>query len=192
MDSETLENELAGHERPNPAFLEDPPKQLLIDGKWVEAASGATLETIDPTTEEVLTTFAAGDKADVDAAVVGARRALGQPSWSGMNPHERTRLLLRIADLIEAHADEFIMIEALDSGTPTSVAGYMSRSPSTPSATTLAGRPSCTAKRPRPIPAASATRVASRSASVARSRLGTRRSTWRPGSSRRCSPSATS
>jgi acyl-CoA reductase-like NAD-dependent aldehyde dehydrogenase len=125
MDSATLGKELAGHERPKPAFLERPPKQLLIDGKWVPAASGATLETIDPTTEEVLTTFAAGDKADVDAAVVAARRALEQPSWSGMNPHERTRLLLRIADLIEAHADEFIMIEALDSGTPTSVAGYM-------------------------------------------------------------------
>jgi hypothetical protein len=47
MDSATLGKELAGHERPKPTFLEGPPKQLLIDGKWVPAASGATLQTID-------------------------------------------------------------------------------------------------------------------------------------------------
>ncbi len=111
--------------RPRPAFLEGPPKRLLIDGAWVPALSGETLETIDPTTEQVLTTFAAGDAADVDRAVAAARRAFENPVWSGMGPHERGRLLLRIADLLEARADEFALLEALDSGSPLGVGAYM-------------------------------------------------------------------
>src|SRR5271169_6538670 len=83
------------------------PKQLLIGGKWIAAKSGKTFETINPSNEEVLCLVAEGDKADVDAAVVAARRAFETGKWPAMGPHQRARYLFKIADLVEAHADEF-------------------------------------------------------------------------------------
>ncbi|GAA4340796.1 aldehyde dehydrogenase family protein [Variovorax defluvii] len=95
-------------------------KQLLIGGQWVAAASGKTFETINPATEEVLTQVAEADTQDVDAAVAAARRAFEGPSWSGISPHERGRYLTKIADAIEAHAEELAAIESLDIGAPLS------------------------------------------------------------------------
>ena len=90
---------------------------MLIGGKWVDAISGKTFETINPATEEKLTTVAQADSADVDAAAVAARRAFENPAWSAISPHARTRLLLRIADAVEQHADELAVLETLDGGT---------------------------------------------------------------------------
>ena len=103
----------------NPAaleFLKSGPKKLLIGGKWVAAKSGKTFETLNPANEEVLAIVAEGDKADVDEAVKHARKALENGKWAMMGPHQRTRCLLKIADLIEQHADELAELETLDNG----------------------------------------------------------------------------
>jgi acyl-CoA reductase-like NAD-dependent aldehyde dehydrogenase len=99
-------------------WLSGRPKRLLIGGEWVHAVSGKTFKTIDPSTEQVLTEVAEADHADVDAAVKAARRAFEAPSWSGISPHARTRYLLKIADLIEQHAEELAVLETLDRGAP--------------------------------------------------------------------------
>src|SRR5438552_53574 len=99
-------------------FVGAPVRKMLIDGKWVEAASGKTFETINPASGQVLARVAEGDKEDVDRAVRAARRAFDDGKWARMNPTERQRLLLRIADLIEANGDELAQLEALDNGKP--------------------------------------------------------------------------
>nr|WP_254599175.1 MULTISPECIES: aldehyde dehydrogenase family protein [Burkholderia] len=95
---------------------------MLIGGKWVNAVSGKTFDTINPATEEVLATVAEADSADIDAAVVAARRAFEAPSWAGISPHARTRYLLKIADAVEQHAEELAILETLDNGMPLSSA----------------------------------------------------------------------
>jgi len=104
------------------SFLAGGAKQLLIDGKLLPARSGHTFEVINPATEEKIAAAASGDAADVDAAVKAARRALEQKSWRGMTPHERTRLLLNIADTVEKHLEELAQLETLNNGCPISFA----------------------------------------------------------------------
>jgi len=99
------------------AFLRAP-KQLLIGGKWVPAKSGKTFETINPSNEEVLALIAEGDKADVDAAVKAARKAFEEGAWPNLGPHQRARLMFKIAELIDEHADELAELETLDNGKP--------------------------------------------------------------------------
>jgi len=99
------------------SFLNGAPKRLLIDGQWVEARSGKTFDTIDPTTGEVLARVAEADAADVDRAVQAARAAF-ERGWGESKPQMRSRLLNRIADLIESHADELAQLETLDNGKP--------------------------------------------------------------------------
>jgi acyl-CoA reductase-like NAD-dependent aldehyde dehydrogenase len=101
------------------------PKQLLIGGKWVAAKSGKTFETINPANEEVLALAAEGDKADVDEAVTVARKAYEAGKWSKIGPHQRARYLLKIADLIEQHADELATLETLNNGMAISLARGM-------------------------------------------------------------------
>lgn len=98
------------------SFLSSP-KQLLIGGEWVDAQDGRTFATVNPATEEELVHVAQGSAADVDRAVTAARKAFEAPSpWSRMTPRERSHLLWRIGDLIDAHADELAQLEALDNG----------------------------------------------------------------------------
>jgi len=99
-------------------FVGTPVRKMLIDGKWVEAASGKTFETLNPATGQVLARVAEGDKEDIDRAVRAARRTFDDGRWARMNPGERQRLLLRIADLIEQHGDELAQLETLDNGKP--------------------------------------------------------------------------
>ena len=98
------------------------PRQLLIDGKWVNAASGKTFPVYDPSTGEVMVQVAEADAADVDKAVKAARKAFDEGPWPRMSPSERGRLLWKRSDLIEKHADEFATLEALDNGKPLTVA----------------------------------------------------------------------
>ncbi len=95
---------------------------LLIDGEWREAQSGKRFDVFDPATGAVTARVAEADRADVDLAVRAARPALERGPWSRMKPAERTALLLKLADLMEAHAQEFAEIEAIDNGKPVSVA----------------------------------------------------------------------
>src|ERR1700676_1361298 len=101
------------------------PKLLLIGGKWVPAKSGKTFETINPSNEEILALVAEGDKADVDEAVKAARKAYEEGKWSKIGPHQRTRYLLKIADLIEQHDDELATLETLNNGMAISLARGM-------------------------------------------------------------------
>ncbi|MDF7774782.1 aldehyde dehydrogenase family protein [Sphingomonas sp. AOB5] len=110
---------------PADAFIASGAKKLLIGGQWVPAQSGKTFETINPANGEVIGHAAAGDAADVDAAVAAARKAFENPAWSGMNPHGRSRLLLKIAAAIEANAEELAQIESRDNGSPLSIARMM-------------------------------------------------------------------
>jgi len=99
-------------------------KELLIGGKWVPAKSGKTFETVNPANEEVLALAAEGDKADVDEAVKAARKAL-DGKWSTISPHQRSGYLLKIADLIEKHAEELGTLESLNNGMAISLAKGM-------------------------------------------------------------------
>ncbi len=98
-------------------FLDGKPKRMLIDGKWVEAASGQTFETINPSTGEVLARIAEGDSEDIDRAVAAARRAFNGP-WSKFKPAQRQNLLLKLADLVDQHFDELAALDTLDMGGP--------------------------------------------------------------------------
>ncbi|HAJ37403.1 MAG TPA: betaine-aldehyde dehydrogenase [Chloroflexi bacterium] len=100
-------------------FLQREPR-LLIDGDWQPARTGATFPTLNPATGKPLCHVAAGDAADVDAAVRAAQRAL--PAWAALMPAQRERLLHRFADLMEAHKDELAQLETLDNGKPFRVA----------------------------------------------------------------------
>ena len=91
-------------------------QKLYIDGKWVAAASGKTFDTIDPATEKVICQVAEGDAEDVDRAAKAATKAFYDSAWSRMIPAVREALLLKWADLVEAHADELAELESLDNG----------------------------------------------------------------------------
>ncbi len=102
------------------AFLGQP-RKLLINGKWLDAEGGQTFASLDPSTGEPLVQVAEGAKADIDAAVRAARQAFTGP-WSRMLGPERARLLWKLADLIERHADELSQLEALDNGKAVKIA----------------------------------------------------------------------
>jgi aldehyde dehydrogenase (NAD+) len=94
-------------------------KQMLIDGKWVDAASGKRFESHNPATGELLATVAEGDAEDINRAVAAARRAFEGP-WSKAKPYERQMLLLKLADLVEQHFDELSALDTVDMGAPLS------------------------------------------------------------------------
>lgn len=90
--------------------------QLFIDGRFVDAESGETLASLNPHDNQPIADVALAGKADVDKAVAAATRAF--PAWSRMAAADRGRILLRLADLIEAHAEELAQLESLDTGHP--------------------------------------------------------------------------
>jgi aldehyde dehydrogenase (NAD+) len=99
------------------AYLEGRPKQLLIGGEWVDAASGKTFETFNPSTGVVLAELAEGDAADADRAVAAARQAFDGP-WRTITPAERQLVMLRVADAVEANVTELRVLQSLDMGLP--------------------------------------------------------------------------
>jgi acyl-CoA reductase-like NAD-dependent aldehyde dehydrogenase len=90
--------------------------QLFIDGQFVNALSGETLATLNPHDNTVITEVSMAGREDVDRAVDAAERAF--PRWSRMSGAERGRILLKLADLIEANAEELARLESLDTGHP--------------------------------------------------------------------------
>jgi phenylacetaldehyde dehydrogenase len=98
------------------------PRQLFIDGRWVDAASGETFETPNPATGEPLATIASGGPEDIDRAVRVARRAFEDGPWTRLTSSERGRIIWRIGDLILEHLDELAQLETLDNGKPLGVA----------------------------------------------------------------------
>jgi len=97
--------------------------KLLINNEWVDSVSGKTFPTIDPATEKVIAHVAEGDKADVDKAVKAARTAFA--IWKKVAASQRGRLINKLADLIEQHADELAILETLDNGKPQTEARHI-------------------------------------------------------------------
>jgi len=98
------------------------PRPIFINNQWVPAASGKTFPTYNPATGEVLAQVAEGDKEDINRAVKAARRAFENPAWADMPASQRGRLIWKLADLMEAHAEEFAQLESLDNGKPLAIA----------------------------------------------------------------------
>jgi aldehyde dehydrogenase (NAD+) len=96
--------------------------KLLINNRWVEAASGKTFPTINPATGEEICRVAEADTEDVNRAVRAARDAFEKGPWRRMSASERGRLLNKLADLIEQNIDELARLESLDNGKPYRVA----------------------------------------------------------------------
>jgi phenylacetaldehyde dehydrogenase len=96
--------------------------RMLIDGRFVHAASGKTFPVYNPATGDILTHVPEAEAEDVDRAVLAARRAFDEGPWPRISPSERGRILWRIADLIERNLEEFAELESLDNGKPYSIA----------------------------------------------------------------------
>jgi aldehyde dehydrogenase (NAD+) len=96
--------------------------KLLIDNQWVPSLSGKTFATINPATGQELAQIAEAEAADVDRAVRSARNAFERGPWRRTSATERGRLLNKLADLLEKHADEMALLESLDNGMPLSIA----------------------------------------------------------------------
>uniref|UniRef100_A0A1J3FQH6 aldehyde dehydrogenase (NAD(+)) n=1 Tax=Noccaea caerulescens TaxID=107243 RepID=A0A1J3FQH6_NOCCA len=92
--------------------------QLLIDGNLVDSASGKTFPTLDPRTGEVIAHVAEGDAEDINRAVKAARKAFDEGPWPKMTAYERSRIMLRFADLVEKHSEELASLESWDNGKP--------------------------------------------------------------------------
>jgi phenylacetaldehyde dehydrogenase len=97
-------------------------RKMLINGDWVDSASGQNLDVYNPATEEVIAHVPAGNHEDIDRAVKAARRAFEARAWMGMTPSERGRIIWKIGDLILDNLEELAQLESLDNGKPISVA----------------------------------------------------------------------
>ncbi|RSN20742.1 5-carboxymethyl-2-hydroxymuconate semialdehyde dehydrogenase [Amycolatopsis sp. WAC 01416] len=93
-----------------------------IGGELADSADGAVFDVLDPVTNEVYVQAAAGKKADIDRAVAAARKAFTEGPWPKLLPRERSRVLNRIADLVESRDKRLAALESFDSGLPISQA----------------------------------------------------------------------
>lgn len=91
--------------------------QHFIGGEWKHSASGETFDSINPATGEVIAQVAAGDVADIDAAVRSAREA-SRGEWGHLDPSDRSRLLNKLADIVETNAESLAQLDSLDAGKP--------------------------------------------------------------------------
>ena len=94
--------------------------QAFIDGRYVDAASGATFDCINPATGKLLARVAAGDTEDINRAVISARSAFRQGGGGQLAPAKRKKVLLRLAESIREHGEELALLETLDMGKPIS------------------------------------------------------------------------
>ncbi len=92
--------------------------QLLIGGRFVDAASGKTFDDLNPATGELLAQVAEADREDVNRAVDAARTAFEEGPWARMSAGERGKILTRIADLLEREAAAIARLESQDNGRP--------------------------------------------------------------------------
>lgn len=108
---------MADYETHTPAEL---PEQIrhYIDGEFVDSADGSTFEVISPVTNETYIQASAGSKADIDRAVAAAQRTFDAGTWSQALPRERSRVLHKIADVVETRGDRLAELESFDTGLP--------------------------------------------------------------------------
>jgi acyl-CoA reductase-like NAD-dependent aldehyde dehydrogenase len=92
--------------------------RLFIDNTWVDPVDGSCFDTLNPATGEVIASVAQGGSADVDRAVKAARHALESPPYSTMDAADHGLLLLTLADLVEAYAQDLAVLERRRTATP--------------------------------------------------------------------------
>src|SRR5688572_1223750 len=88
----------------------------FVGGEWVDAVEGGTAEILNPATGETIAEVPQGTQADVDRAVEAAKQAL--PEWLETTPQERSEMLLKLADALEANAEELARLESENVGKP--------------------------------------------------------------------------
>ncbi|MDQ0177479.1 aldehyde dehydrogenase family protein [Bacillus chungangensis] len=94
------------------------PKLLYINGEFVESLSGKTFDTPNPATGETLAKVYEAGAADIDLAVRAARKAFDEGKWSKISAAQRSRLIYKLADLMEEHSEALAQLETLDNGKP--------------------------------------------------------------------------
>ncbi len=100
-------------------------KKMLINGEWVESASGKTFPVYNPATGGEIARVAEGDKEDIDRAVKAARAAFEDGPWRTMSPMERSRIIWKIGELMYKHSDELSELESVDNGKSKQVASIV-------------------------------------------------------------------
>ena len=105
------------------------PNLLYIDGQWSDASSGSAIEMVSPSDEEIHSRVAEASSADVDRAVVAARRAFDEGPWPRLTPAERAAVLRRFAAGLRARSDEFAAAWSLQTGVPTTIARHALTNP---------------------------------------------------------------
>ncbi|KAI9746563.1 MAG: hypothetical protein M1818_000276 [Claussenomyces sp. TS43310] len=98
------------------------PIGLFINNEWVKSSNGQKLTSINPSDESEIVSVYAATADDVDTAVKAARTAFKDPSWRDMSPTDRGNLMIKLSDLVAAHAETLATIETWDNGKPYSVA----------------------------------------------------------------------
>ncbi|MEZ5743322.1 MAG: aldehyde dehydrogenase family protein [Sphingomonadaceae bacterium] len=97
--------------------------QLYINGAWVDSSHDATIDVEDPSSRKVVSKIVDASDKDVDRAVMAARAAFEDGRWSALPPIAREKIMHKLADLIDDHADELAELEAIDNGKPKGMAG---------------------------------------------------------------------
>jgi aldehyde dehydrogenase (NAD+) len=92
------------------------PGKLFIDGRQEDAASGKTIDVVNPATGERLTSVPDGDSADVDRAVAAARRSFEKKSWRGMDPSRKEKILWDLSEILLKNREELAVLESLENG----------------------------------------------------------------------------
>lgn len=101
------------------------PGKLFINGEWRESSDGQRRDVINPATGEVVSSIAWATAADVDAAVAAARAAFDSGVWSGLSGRERSRVLLRVSQIMRERSDELAYAESVDVGKPITFANVV-------------------------------------------------------------------
>jgi phenylacetaldehyde dehydrogenase len=97
------------------------PRKLLINGEWVNAASGKTFAVLNPATGEEIARVAEGAEEDINRAVIAARQAFESGPWKDMLPNARMKMIMKLAQLISDNAQTFAELETLDNGKALSI-----------------------------------------------------------------------
>ncbi|MBB3360255.1 MULTISPECIES: aldehyde dehydrogenase family protein [unclassified Novosphingobium] len=118
----TISREQRAYSPQASAFLARKP-QLFINNEWVDSSHDAVIEVEDPSSGKIVGHVVDASDKDVDRAVAAARTAFDDGRWSGLPPMVRDRTMNRLADLLEANADLFAELEAIDNGKPKTMAG---------------------------------------------------------------------
>ena len=93
-------------------------RRMFINGKWKTAVEGATREIFNPANNKVIAVVAEGTEKDAELAIKAARKAFDEGPWPQMRAGERASYLFKLADLIEAEAEEFAKTDTLNNGKP--------------------------------------------------------------------------